>query len=289
MPGPRRSGRRRRGSRPACRVVEPNTASSRHQIRCSAAGGFGPDVAPQTTIRASRAAEASERSHVAAPTCSTTTWTPSPVSALTRAGTSSTSWSSVSSAPSRRACSSFRGARRGDDRPGAEPVRDRERRRRDAAADAPDQHPLVRLEARLRDEHPVGGLEDEREGGSLLEAEAGRNGVHRAPRHRDQLGVGAVAVLAEDARRRRLGRSSGRSRRARPSRRARRRRRRRGCAASRPRAAPGGATGRGGSARPPAAPRAPRPGRARDPGRPRTAAPPGRPPRGAGSPSRGRC
>ena len=51
-------------------IVEPMIVSSRHQIRFSAAGGFGPEVAPQTTILPSRAAEASERFQVASPTCS---------------------------------------------------------------------------------------------------------------------------------------------------------------------------------------------------------------------------
>jgi len=34
-------------------MVEPRTESCFHQTRCSAAGGFGPVVAPQTTMRPS--------------------------------------------------------------------------------------------------------------------------------------------------------------------------------------------------------------------------------------------
>ena len=57
-------------------------------------------------------------------------------------------------------------------------------------ADPPDQHPLAGLAgARLRHEHPVGGLEDERERGRLLEREAvresgGRRCAARRPARR---------------------------------------------------------------------------------------------------------
>src|SRR5215831_12411964 len=88
--------------------------------------------------------------------------------------------------------------RRGDHGPRAERLHDRERRRRDAAADAPDQHPLVGPERGLRHEHPPGRLEDERERGRLLERERVRNRVDVLLRHRDQLGVRAVPVLADD-------------------------------------------------------------------------------------------
>jgi hypothetical protein len=47
-----------------------------HQTRCSCAGGFGPDVAPQTATRPPGFATASEVFHVASPTCSTTTSIP---------------------------------------------------------------------------------------------------------------------------------------------------------------------------------------------------------------------
>ena len=63
------------------------------------------------------------------------------------------------------------------DHAGAESLREHERRRGDAAARSPDEDPFVLLEVRARDEHPVGGLEDERERGSLLEREAAWEGV----------------------------------------------------------------------------------------------------------------
>ena len=85
----------------------------------------------------------------------------------------------------------------GDDRARAERPADLERRRRDAAADAPDQHPLARLHGRLRDEHPVGGLVDERERRRLLERERVVEREHLRRVDRDQLAVRAVGVLAE--------------------------------------------------------------------------------------------
>src|SRR5581483_6764724 len=91
----------------------------------------------------------------------------------------------------------LRVARRGHDHPRAERLRDRERGRRDAAADAPREHPLAGLEARARDEHPVGRLEHERECRGLLERQAAGDRVDVRRRHRDQLGVRAVAVVAD--------------------------------------------------------------------------------------------
>ena len=88
-------------------------------------------------------------------------------------------------------------ARRRHDRPRAERLRDREARRRDAAADSPQQHPLALEQVRARDEHPVRGLEHERERGRLLEGEIAGNGVDVRRGHGDQLRVRAVAVLAD--------------------------------------------------------------------------------------------
>ena len=67
------------------------------------------------------------------------------------------------------------GARRGDDHLRAQRLGDRQGRRGNSAADAPDEHPFARLEAGLRHEHPVRGLEHEREGCRRLEAEAFRD------------------------------------------------------------------------------------------------------------------
>ena len=89
-------------------------------------------------------------------------------------------------------------AARGDDRPRAESPGDRVRRGRDAAADAPDEDPLAFAEPCAGNEHAVGGLVDEREGGGLLEAQAVGNRVDVRRRHSDQLGMRAVRVLADD-------------------------------------------------------------------------------------------
>ena len=59
------------------------------------------------------------------------------------------------------------------------------------------EHPLVRLQRRLRDEHSPGGLEDERERRRLLERERVGDRVDVRLRHRDQLGVRPVHVLAD--------------------------------------------------------------------------------------------
>src|SRR4029079_8580786 len=74
---------------------------------------------------------------------------------------------------------------------------DLERRRRDAAADPPDQDPLARPELRPRDEHPERGLVDEREGGGGLERDPVGQRKDIRLGHRDQLSVGAVGVLAD--------------------------------------------------------------------------------------------
>ena len=58
--GRSRPARRRPRSRLAVPIVEPRIVSCFHQIRCSAAGGFGPLVAPQTVTRPSRAATSSD-------------------------------------------------------------------------------------------------------------------------------------------------------------------------------------------------------------------------------------
>ena len=98
------------------------------------------------------------------------------VAALTASTTSPSAWLTVASAPSFRAQGELVVARRRDDRVRAERLRDLEGRRRDAAADPPEKHPLVRLDRRLRHQHPVGGLEDERKGRRLLEDLAWWNG-----------------------------------------------------------------------------------------------------------------
>jgi hypothetical protein len=91
----------------------------------------------------------------------------------------------------------LRVARRGDDHARAEHLGDRERRGRDAAADAPCEHPLALAQARPRHEHPVGRRKDEREGGRLLEAQAVGDGVDVRRRDGDQLRVRAVPVLPD--------------------------------------------------------------------------------------------
>src|SRR5438876_712254 len=53
-------------------MVEPTTESWRKKTRLSWAGGFGPDVAPQTTMRPPGLSDLSEWSHVAWPTGSMT-------------------------------------------------------------------------------------------------------------------------------------------------------------------------------------------------------------------------
>ncbi len=59
-------------------------------------------------------------------------------------------------------------------------------------------HPFALDEPSPRHEHPVGGLEDEREGGRLLERELVRQRIDVVGRERDQLGVRPVHVLAHD-------------------------------------------------------------------------------------------
>ena len=75
-------------------------------MRCSAAFGFGPVVAPHTAIAPADAAAWSDRVHVASPTSSTTTSTPRPPVASFTASTAS-SCETATSAPSSRARSSF--------------------------------------------------------------------------------------------------------------------------------------------------------------------------------------
>ena len=89
------------------------------------------------------------------------------------------------------------GARRGRDDVRAERLCDREARGRDAAADAPDEHPLVLAQVRLRRQHAIGGFEHERERRRRLEVEPGRQRVDLRARDGDQLGVRAVGVLAD--------------------------------------------------------------------------------------------
>ena len=167
-------------------------------MRCRLAGGFGPLVAPHTQIRPAGSATESDVAHVSAPTVSTTTWTPPPVSSFTRAATSSLAWFTVASAPSSRARASFSSdedvttARA----PSALTIASA------AVATPPPipqiEHPLVRLQRRLRDEHPPRRLEDERERRRLLERERVGDRVDVRLGHGDQLGVRPVHVLADD-------------------------------------------------------------------------------------------
>ena len=193
---PRRAGRPRprpagRGPpRPARGAVEvlrrahrrAEDRQLRHQIRFSAAGGFGPEVAPQTTIRAPRRA-ARRASASTSPRRRARRRRRRPA-----AGQLAHPLRRRRSAPwlMRRVGAELARprellvARGGDDRARAERLRDRERGRRDAAADPPDQHPFAGLEARAGDEHPVGRLEDERERSRFLEAESCRESGGRA-------------------------------------------------------------------------------------------------------------
>ena len=65
-------------------------------------------------------------------------------------------------------------------------------------ADPPDQNPLALLQARARHEHPVRGLEHERERCRLLERQVAGDRVEVVARDRDQLGVRPVHRLADD-------------------------------------------------------------------------------------------
>src|SRR5262245_64447897 len=76
-------------------------------MRWRLAGGFGPDVAPQTQTRPAGRATDRDVVHVSAPTVSTTTCAPPSVSSFTRAATSSRAWFTVASAPNSLARASF--------------------------------------------------------------------------------------------------------------------------------------------------------------------------------------
>ena len=73
---------------------------------------------------------------------------------------------------------------------------------RNAAVATPPPIPQIRthssgLERGPRDEHPVGGLVDEREGGRLLERETVAERIDIRRRYRCQLGMNALRVLAD--------------------------------------------------------------------------------------------
>jgi hypothetical protein len=89
-------------------------------------------------------------------------------------------------------------ARGGRDHPAAERLHEDERGRGDSAAGAPDEHPLALLQLRARDQHSVGGHEDEREGGGFLEREVVGKGINVVRRDGDELGVRPVGVLPDD-------------------------------------------------------------------------------------------
>ena len=129
-------------------IVEPRMVSCFHQTRWSAAGGFGPVVAPQTAMRPSRAATSSDVLHVASPTCSTTTSAPRPpVASLHGRLHVPGRVIDAASAPSSRARSSFASLEEVtiDRAPSAFAIASAGGR--DAAADAPQQHPLALAQA----------------------------------------------------------------------------------------------------------------------------------------------
>jgi hypothetical protein len=90
------------------------------------------------------------------------------------------------------------GTRGGHHRSHAERPADLERREGDPASDAPDEGPLPVADGRLRDEHPIGGLEDERERRAFLERERVVERVQLADGNRLELAARAVRVLADD-------------------------------------------------------------------------------------------
>ena len=104
----------------------------------------------------------------------------------------------MTSAPHSRARSSFSSLPEVTTVRRAERACDLERRGRDSATDPPDQHPFALLELRLGDEHPVGGLVDEREGRGRLEVDRVVEREDLLRRERDQLAVRPVGVLADD-------------------------------------------------------------------------------------------
>ena len=169
-----------------------------HQNRWSWAGGFGPDVAPQTTTRPAgrTAAERSGPGRLA-------DGLDDDVDAL--AGRFLHGGDDVAvvvvdgqiGAPFARRLELGVAARR-DDRAHAERAADLERGRRDAAADPPDERPFAILDARARDEHPVRRLVDQRERRRDLEGQPLVERKHLRGVDGDQLRVRAVAVLADD-------------------------------------------------------------------------------------------
>ena len=100
-----------------------------------------------------------------------------------RAPTSAVRWLSVSSAPSARArVELLVAAATSTQTRRADALGDLQRRQRDAAADAPDQHVVARLHARARDDHAPRGERRERERGRLVAGHRRRHRAHvRAP------------------------------------------------------------------------------------------------------------
>ncbi len=88
-------------------------------------------------------------------------------------------------------------ARRRDDRACPERATDLERRERDPAADAPDEHPLALPHGCLGHEHAVRGLEYEWEGGALLEGERVVEWVELRDGDCLELTAGALRVLSD--------------------------------------------------------------------------------------------
>ena len=193
-----RRGRRRPRSRSRVPIVDPRIESCFHQMRWSCAGGFGPLVAPQTTIRPSSpppATRSSRSPHRRARRrrrrrdrrSLPSQWPPHRRSRGSRPRRRRTR------APARASRRSTRSRSPGRREPSRGRAPPRRRRRR-----APDEHPLAFLEFRARDQHPVGGLEDEREGSGLLEGEVVGKGRTYVCRHGDELRVSPVGVLADD-------------------------------------------------------------------------------------------
>ena len=155
-------------------------------------------VAPQTTTRPAGRTAASVRAQVASPTVSTTTSTPLPVASFTAATTSPSWWFTATSAPQSRAVASFSSL------PDVTIVRRPSARQiSNAAVATPPPMPQISAHSPSRtasagDEHPVRGLVDERERRRDLERERVVEREHLRRVDRDQLGVRAVAVLADD-------------------------------------------------------------------------------------------
>ena len=203
-PGPRPAspGRSRRARRRRRSPLSSPSSSRGSTAASTRSGGGLPAGSARASLRTRRSAPGGRPGatccQVASPTCSTTTSAPwPPVASFTAATTSCAAWFTLASARPRRPLELLV-ARGRDDRPRAESLGrsssppSRRRRR------YPRRGPIRPPEPCARDEHAVGGLEDERERGSLLEAQAVGNRIDVRRRHGDELGVCPVRVLADD-------------------------------------------------------------------------------------------